>query len=403
MYFEMDFTPGDDLECEDELDDSSSLCDPQDDSSISQDFRLPTIPGQVMRSSSSNIPIRYTSLKSPLTPKLSTPSSCCTPVKSESMTTSPPCLKSLIGTPSSSASPSSSFIPRILRESFSKLLSRSNKAKTPDKEQACSDSDCCNDERRSSAGSTISPATEEVVNESLRNGLPIIPFAYPTFFTVGRKQEDARKKMRKNPIRSMKRSFSEGKCLDYSKLFEEDEEPFNKFTNEDKSLDSIVRLAKKEIENRKQGDKTNQQRPRKESQSSYVEMNPEDMLSGADDPYMSMESIQENDYLHMEKRKKSADRMFQLEDCNRSHQNLLTSKPFDFLGNKFPTRKNNLFQVGKAKSELHIEESIGRRLKKGNKHKDDYVFFDFEKNKDYVEMGKAKTNKWHFLDFRNNK
>ena len=92
--------------------------------------------------------------------------------------------------------------------------------------------------------------------------------------------------------------------------------------------------------------------------------------------------------------------MFQLEDCNWSQQNLSTSKPFDFFRNK---RKNPLFQVGKAKSELHIEESIGRRLKKGNKHKDDYVFFDFEKNKDYVEMGKAKTNKWHFLDFRNNK
>ena len=71
--------------------------------------------------------------------------------------------------------------------------------------------------------------------------------------------------------------------------------------------------------------------------------------------------------------------------------------------NKLPKRKNHLFQVGKTKSELHIEESIGRRLKKGNKHKDDYVFFDFEKNGDYVEMGKAKTNKWHFLDFRNNK
>ena len=94
--------------------------------------------------------------------------------------------------------------------------------------------------------------------------------------------------------------------------------------------------------------------------------------------------------------------MFQLEVCNRSHQNLSTSKPFDFLGNKFPKRKNNLFQVGKAKSELHIEESIGRRLKKGNKHKDDYVFFDFEKNKDYVDMG-IPHNKWHFLDFRNNK
>ena len=86
MYFEMDFTPGDDLECEDELDDSSSLCDPQDDMAISQDSRLPTVPGHVLRSSSSNIPIQYTSSKYLPTPRFSTPSTCCrTPVKSESL------------------------------------------------------------------------------------------------------------------------------------------------------------------------------------------------------------------------------------------------------------------------------------------------------------------------------
>ena len=69
----------------------------------------------------------------------------------------------------------------------------------------------------------MSPATEEVVNESLRNGLPIIPFAYPTFFTAGRNQEDVKRKIRKNSIRSMKRSFSEGRCLEYSEAIEEEE------------------------------------------------------------------------------------------------------------------------------------------------------------------------------------
>ena len=112
--------------------------------------------------------------------------------------------------------------------------------------------------------------------------MPIISFAYPTFFTVGRKQEDARNKMRKNPIRSMRRSFSEGKCLDYSEVFEEGEETFNKFTSENKSLNIIFRLAKQEMETKNQVGKTNQQRQRKESQSSYVEMNPEDMFSGTD-------------------------------------------------------------------------------------------------------------------------
>jgi len=59
--------------------------------------------------------------------------------------------------------------------------------------------------------------------------------------------------------------------------------------------------------------------------------------------------------------------------------------------------------VGKHKSELQMTERMGRHFKKGNKHKDDYVFFDFEKNKDYIDMGKARTKKWHFLDFRNKK
>jgi len=65
--------------------------------------------------------------------------------------------------------------------------------------------------------------------------------------------------------------------------------------------------------------------------------------------------------------------------------------------------RHSLFYVGKHKSETQMPERISRSFKKGNKHKDDYVFFDFERNKDYMDMGKARTKKWHFLDFRNNK
>ena len=43
-----------------------------------------------------------------------------------------------------------------------------------------------------------------------------------------------------------------------------------------------------------------------------------------------------------------------------------------------------------------MNESLGRQFMKGNKHKDDYVFFDFEKNMDYVDMGKVKTKNWQF-------
>ena len=38
-----------------------------------------------------------------------------------------------------------------------------------------------------------------------------------------------------------------------------------------------------------------------------------------------------------------------------------------------------------------------------NKHKDDNVSFNFEKNTDYMNMGKVRTKKWHYLDIRNKK
>ena len=75
---------------------------------------------------------------------------------------------------------------------------------------------------------------------------------------------------------------------------------------------------------------------------------------------------------------------------------------FPYMERKHPRhkRKNNLFQIGKGKSELQLRnEIIGGQFKKGNKHKDDYVYFYFEKNKGYVDMGKAKTKMCQFLDF----
>ena len=63
-------------------------------------------------------------------------------------------------------------------------------------------------------------------------------------------QEDVKRRIRKNSIRSMKRSFSEGRCLEYSEAIEE-EENLKKFSSEDKSLDSIVKMAKQEMERNK--------------------------------------------------------------------------------------------------------------------------------------------------------
>ena len=126
-------------------------------------------------------------------------------------------------------------------------------------------------------------------------------------------------------------------------------------------------------------------------------------MTSNEDPYMRMGDFLNNRNLHLERKKKSDDSIFLLEDCHGIQQISPFLMPCDLLGKKPPKRKNNLFQTGKGKGELLEQESMGRHFKKGNKHKDDYVFFDFEQNKDYVDMGKIKTKKRHFLDFMSNK
>ena len=89
---------------------------------------------------------------------------------------------------------------------------------------------------------------------------------------------------------------------------------------------------------------------------------------------------EESDYFMMDKRRAT------LSDLYHSVQ-------FDgILENKKNTKKKGSL----------IENEICRRFKKANRHKDDYVMFDFETDNDadkeeYVKMGFSK--KWHFLDF----
>ena len=225
----MDFPRNDYMTYEYDMDESSSPSDAQHDHE-----KIPTIK-QSLRNVSGSIPIQS--------------GSKILPVSGDKQTSkSEPRILGTQGISSSSVSPSSSLIPRIIRESFSKLLQRSSgqRGKTPDKD---SDSECSESERKTSSCSSISPATEEVVIESLKKGLPIIPFAYPTFFTVGRCQENIMTKMRKNSLKSMKRSFSEGRCFDYPDIGEEDEDILRKVNSEDKSLDSIVRIAQQQMVN----------------------------------------------------------------------------------------------------------------------------------------------------------
>ena len=211
----MDFPPNDDMNIEEDMDDSSGSCETVQDFSCNHET---TIKGQVLRGVSKSLPIQSSSKSSQLL-EICTPTSTCNQAsKSNQRALSTPCLISSTGTPSS---PSSSLIPRILRESFSKFLNRRDKILEND--PAYSDTEYPNDEVRDSECSTISPATAEIVAESLRNKLPIIPFAYPSSFTMGRYQEDTINRMRKNSLTSLKRSFSEGRCIDYFEVFEEED------------------------------------------------------------------------------------------------------------------------------------------------------------------------------------
>ena len=215
------------------------------------------------------------------------------------------------------------------------------------------------------------PETEEIVKESIKEGLPIIPFAYPTFFSVSQRQEEDTKQRRESVRRQMHLpNFVKeyGEVEEDSIFLMDDDNDNDNDVDLHQSLDSIVRRAKFEMENKVH--------PRKESQSSYVEMCLKDELESKENPNIDDE---ESDYFMMDKRRAT------LSDFYHSVQ-------YDGI---LENPKNI-----KKKGSL-IENEICRRFKKANRHKDDYVMFDFETdnnaNKEYVEMGFSK--KWHFLDF----
>ena len=69
----------------------------------------------------------------------------------------------------------------------------------------------------------------------------------------------------------------------------------------------------------------------------------------------------------------------------------------------FPRRKRriNIFnrtsEDGDRNNQI-LNGSLVRPFRKGNKHKDDYVFVDFEKQ-NYMNMASNGSNKWKFLNF----
>merc|ERR1712233_185840 len=129
--------------------------------------------------------------------------------------------------------------PRILRNSFSKLLTRatsiSSRSKSPESAKSSLDEDkkwCESDEN-----------LEEIVSDSVQKGLPIIPFSYPTFSVVNKKLEETKDMIRRNSAKDLKRAFNENRTNKLDIYNEEEEE-----SKEDKSLNSVVNTAIREIE-----------------------------------------------------------------------------------------------------------------------------------------------------------
>ena len=363
------------------------------------------------------------------------------------------CLESKSPEQSPTSSTVSISFPRILRNSFSKLLTRatsiSSRSKSPESAKSSLDEDNDNfvmDEDKKWCESDEN--LEEIVSDSVQKGLPIIPFSYPTFSVVNKKLEETKDMIRKNSAKDLKRAFNENRTNKLDIYNEEEEE-----SKEDKSLNSVVNTAIREIES--------------SSSSSYVEMSLNDGIPNrtpmsswmpkslspesrsTDDAYMSMglgklppsRSLTDDPYMRMSEdpymrmrepvspKKKSEDpymsmsthtlpkksrrrqseqeAMFQLDsDLPSPAAGKVVHSPdhhATYSEKTFPRRKRriNIFnrtsEDGDRNNQI-LNGSLVRPFRKGNKHKDDYVFVDFEKQ-NYMNMGSSGSNKWKFLNF----
>ena len=92
------------------------------------------------------------------------------------------------------------------------------------------------------------------MKESIKNGLPIIPFAYPTFFTTYRRQEADSKMRRKG--HSSCQTFNKRRPHPGYEVAADSEDEVFQMENDERgeggeslpSLDSIVQMAKLQME-----------------------------------------------------------------------------------------------------------------------------------------------------------
>jgi len=383
--------------------------------------------------------------------------------------------------------PVSISIPRILRNSFSKLLTRatsisSGRSKSPESNKSSLDDENLSvSSKDDKKGPWNDEGTDEIVRESVENGLPIIPFAYPTFTCVDKKLEETRNMIRKNSAKDLKLAFDQNRKKNFDIYNETEEEEVK---NEDKSLYSIVHTAKAELM-RSYSTQEPSSTSYSSSPSSYVEMSlsadatssksfqspVQIYMSGSLESdkkfankspvqiYMAGSSVEEDSYMIMDRdpvrrlseepymrmseescarmkeeaqkrmsqdsymqmntfprkliRRVSDEPMFQLEDSvsfpslpcpgQSPPERVSSSSNSNYSGSTFPRRKKkiNIFNRTQEDGERNnqiLHGSMMKPFRKGNKHKDDYVYVDFEKQ-NYMDMASTGSNKWKFLNF----
>jgi len=303
-------------------------------------------------------------------------------------------------------SPILMFLPKILRTSFSKLMTIPHRSKSPGSSKNSVENDSsslslseCH--RNHSSSSLVSPITEEIVSESMEKGLPIIPFAHPTFHISSNVPEEEKITARKNSLKNLKLAFCENKRKNRSIFQEEDEILDTQHHIQRKS--SI--LAGDDDDETKKSQKSEDQDSKVSNSSPYVEMSPGYSRSIAlnseldrfgEEPYMCM-----NEFLSGSKKSKSEisrkfsdEQIFHLEEGSPRQTDMPVYHPksHDYT----PMKGRNMFSIGDGT--MSVERGLSRLRKKGNKHKADYVFVDFEKN-NYVDMQQMGTKKWKFLTF----
>jgi len=271
-----------------------------------------------------------------------------------------------------SVSPVLMFLPKILRSSLSRMLSIPQISKSSGSDKDGSESDfsslsLSDSHRNHSSSSLVSSVTEEMVSESMEKGLPIIPFAHTTFPLTNMVNEEV-KPTRRNSLKSLKLSFCENKMKNKHIYKEDEEEP----ESEEKA-----------------------------KHDPYVEMSPGHVNSMStknrfgEEPYMCMNDIVARDT----QGKGGYSRKFSEEQIFSFEQGSPPQKEFPNVKNIVPeyvssTRKGTYFSMGDGT--MSMERGLSRLHRKGNKHKGDYVFLDFERQ-NYVDMQQLGSKKWKFL------